>query len=134
MSGWYKLTATANALGAGISTADEIGAVCVQGLVRAVSFDFHGSNAGASLVTTLKTKGDHAIPSYNIIALTNTATNVIKYPTAPATDQVGAAVNYTAGCPVRIPIPVDDHLELTLAGANSGDIVDAYVYLEDPTA
>jgi hypothetical protein len=133
MSGWYKLTATANSGGAGQSTADEIGAVCVQGLVRAVAFDFHSSAAGASLVTTLKTKGDHAVPSYNVIVMTNTATNVVRHPTAPAYDQANGAVVYAAGFPVRVPIPVDDHLEVTLAGANSGDVVDVYVYLEDPT-
>jgi hypothetical protein len=125
--GWLQISLKANAGGAGASTADVITPTCVDGKIVLVQVDFHGGGA-AGIVCTIKTQGNHA-PSYNI--LTNTGnTNLAKTPTVPMADQTGAAVTYDGTHPLRLPVPVDDHIEVTLASANSNDLVDVYLLLE----
>jgi hypothetical protein len=125
--GWLQISLKANAGGAGASTADVITPTCVDGKVVLVQADFHAGGA-AGIVLTVKTQGNHA-PSYNIV--TNTGnTNFAKSPTVPLYDQTGAAVTYDGTRAIRMPVPVDDHIEVTIASANSNDLVDVYLLIE----
>jgi hypothetical protein len=101
----------------------------VQGKVKLVILDFHSSTAGASIVTTLKTKGTLA-PSYNIMVRTDSISAGPFTPTFDAQDTTGTNRTYDGTRKVPASIPVCDFLSMTIAGANDKDQVDVYIMVD----
>ena len=98
----------------------------VRGRVLGVYFNFHASAPGATTDTTLRTKGQ-AAPSYNIVALTNTVTDIYVAPAAKPVDSANAAITNAF-----VPFVVADYLEVAVAQCDAlTDAVVATVIVEE---
>jgi hypothetical protein len=130
MSQWAgPFTVTCNSAGAGVSLGIVDTPAPIQGKVKLVLFDFHSSTAVGSIVTTLKTKGTLA-PSYNILVRTNSVSAGPFQPTFVSQDTTGTDRTYDGTRKIPAPIPVNDFLSMTVAGANSADQIDVYIMVD----
>ena len=84
----------------------------VRGKVLGVFLNFHAS-APATTDTTVRTKGTTA-PSYNIVVVSNSATDVFLQPAGKPVDNTNTAITNS-----HAPIPVADYLEIALAGCDA---------------
>lgn len=111
---------------AGSATGTAVSDTPVFGYVVGVSLNFHASAPGTT-DTTLRTKGD-AGPSYDILVVSNTATDAAGIvPHAKPVDSANAAITNA-----HAPFPVDDFLELSVAGSDAlTDAVVAHVLVDD---
>lgn len=110
---------------AGSATADADYGRIVSGLLVGVYVRYNDSPPGATTDVTLKTKGN-STPSYNLLVLTDAATDGLFLPRLPANDTAGGAET-----PVDQLIPVHDDVNVAIAGANAGDSADVWLLLTD---
>jgi hypothetical protein len=95
----------------------------VTGLVYAAYVSYVGDDPATTDVT-ISTRGTSpAAPSYNILVATNLAADVLYYPRAVS------HVNTTgvAGTTNDQLVPVDDYITVTVAQANTGDIIKVWL-------
>lgn len=116
-------TVTTNTAGAGVATGTVQSAGVVRGLVHAFIVD---KDASAPVTTdvTLRTKGGD-IPSYNVIALTDSAVDQTTFPARAPTDQTNAAITNA-----HRPVPVCDVLEMVVAQANNSQTFKGWALVE----
>lgn len=119
-----KVTTTGVAGSAtGTGTSDEI----AQGFVVGVAVNYHTS---APATTDLTLTEASELVSTNILTRSNTATDIVLYPTVQLTDNAGAGLTYD-GTRVRSGYyPVSDYLKVTLAQCDAltnAVVVDVYV-------
>ena len=98
--------------GAGSASGNADSPSPITGEVLAVYVDYHAS-APATTDLTLKTKGDTP-PSYNIIVISNSATDAYKAPRSGAVDAANAAITNSF-----VPFAVSDKLNCALAQSDA---------------
>lgn len=103
---------TTNTAGAGVATVTVESAGVVRGLVHAFVVDKHAS-APVTTDVTLRTKGT-TLPSYNVIALADSAADATTFPARGVTSESNAAITNS-----HRPVPVCDVLEMVVAQANN---------------
>jgi hypothetical protein len=108
----------------GSATANADTPIVITGLITGAYVRYNDSPPAGTTDVTIKTKGTNA-PSYNILVLTNAATDGLFIPRKQAVDPTGAAI--TGANEV---IPVDDYLNIAIAQANANDSVDVWLYVE----
>lgn len=120
----------ASAGGAGVSTATVTTTQVIRGEVKGVYLQYNDSPPAGTTDVTLASAGvDH--PAETILTISNAATNGWFYPRVGAQTTAGAAMLFAAGgTAVPACIPVADKLTLTIAQANDGDSVYAWVLVE----
>ncbi len=117
--------------GAGVSTnnADTTQSIC--GLVAAVYIKYNGAPPAGTTDVTIATKGTSA-PAYNVLKISNAATDGLFLPRKATVDQAGAALLYAAGgVGVADLIPVNDIVNVLIEGADDNDSADVWLYLKD---
>lgn len=103
----------------------------VTGQLLGMYVRYNDSPPAETTDVTIKTKGTApAAPSYDLLALTNAATSGLFLPRKEVVDQAGAALVFASTDGVPAPIPVADALNIAIAGANAGDSVDIWLFLE----
>lgn len=119
--GWFTIEHTT----LGNSTLES--AIPLRGLVRAIYIvPETGIKNTATLV--VKTAGEYAVPSYNLLSLAAPLSSKMYMPVLDANNVDGSA--YSAGN-VPAKIPVDDKISVVLALANATDYVDVHLYLTE---
>lgn len=115
--------------GAAAGTAGSATANTDHGLVRGgiygIYVKYNDSPPAATTDVVISTTGDNA-PSYDILTLTNAATDGLFLPRTVAHDLTG-----TAQTTYNEIMPVHDGINVKIAGANSGDSVDVYLYVTE---
>lgn len=104
--------------GAGLSTGN-IDTGYLRGQLVGVYIKYNDAPPAGTTDVTIKTKGtDPRAPSYNLLVITNAATDGWFYPQVQVHTTAGAAIanNYT-------PQVVDDIINIAIAQANDGDSV-----------
>ena len=121
----YGPISSGPAVGAnGEATANKDSSISLEGYVVGVYVDYKGSPPAATTDVTVKTKGTK-LPSYNILKLTNGATNGLYLPRKEAVTDAGAAASGIIDV-----IPVFDFLNVLIEGANADDYAEVYLLLE----
>lgn len=115
--------------GNGVATANKDSAVPVQGEVLAAFVKYNDTPPAGTTVTTIKTKGTR-LPSYNILVITNAATDGLFPVRVQAVDPAAAGLTYDGTRKVCVPTPIDDYLNIIIAGANAGDNVDVWLLMK----
>lgn len=111
--------------GAGVAAGTGVTEKPVNGLVHGVFLNFHAS-APATTDTILRTKGNSA-PSYNLVTVTNSATDVFHALATGLVNTAAAAITDS-----HRPWPVADHLEISVAQADAlTDCVVAHVLVDE---
>lgn len=106
----------------GSATANQDTPIRVKGLVVAVDVVYNDTPPNTTDVT-IKTKGTApAEPSFNVLVLSNQATNVRKYPLVQNCDVNGADIAGQYAEPM-----IDDYLNIAIAQANAGDSVSVWL-------
>ena len=117
--------------GAGVATANADSNHRVSGRVLGVYVKYNDSPPAGTTDVTIKAVGSSpAPPSYNVLAVSNAATDGWFYPRVALCDQDGAALTYDGTRPVHDLLPLDDVLNVEIAQANNGDSVDVWLLLE----
>lgn len=112
---------------AGSATATGTTTHIVSGKVAGVYVRYNDSPPAGTTDATIRTQGTSpACPTYNILALTNAATDGLFLPRKLTDNQAGAA-----GTDAFSPLPVHDYIEVVIAGANASDSIDVWLFLED---
>ena len=111
---------------AGSATSNNDGPV-VRGGIYAVYVRYNDSPPAATTDVIISTAGNSA-PSYDILTLTNAATDGLFFPRTEADDNAGSA--QTA---VDQMYPVHDNVNVKIQGANAGDSVDVWLYMAGAT-
>lgn len=97
----------------------------IVGRVLGVYLNFHAS-APATTDTTLRTKGN-SMPSYNLLVVSNSATDAFIQVAAKPVDNANTAITNS-----HIPFVVADYLEIALAGSDAlTNAVVAHVLVEE---
>ena len=97
----------------------------VTGLVYGVYIQYVGDDPATTDVTVATLGTSPSCPSYNILVATNLATDNLFLPRAVshvATTGVAGATNDQC-------LPVEDFVKVTVAGANTGDIINVWLFL-----
>ena len=131
MSGWAGPFNSGAAVGnAGVAPANTDSTVVLQGIIRAVNLRYNDSPPAGTTDVTIKTKGTNA-PSYNILVITDGATDGYRNPTLIAQDTAGASRTFDGTRVVPAPIYIDDLINVKIDQANVGDSVDVWLWLEE---
>lgn len=93
----------------------------VQGWIYSVVVKYNDSPPAGTTVVTVKTKGSNG-PSKTILTITNSATDKEYLPRLDTCSPAG--VVYSSNDALT---PVDDYVQVVIAGANAGDNVDVYL-------
>lgn len=93
----------------------------VTGFVVAAYIQYAGDDPGTTDVTIATLGTSPRAPSYNILVATSTATDTLYLVKKATVDQTGAALTDYS------PIPVDDYVTVTVAQANTGDIISVWL-------
>lgn len=112
--------------GAGTATANASTSHIVSGRVVGIYVKYNDSPPAATTDVTVKTLGTSpAPPTYNLLVLTDGATDGWKYPQVQIHDTTGSAIaaEYT-------PLLVHDLVNVTIAQANNGDSVDVWLLVD----
>ena len=110
---------------AGAATGTGTSSSVVFGEVLGVYLNFHAS-APATTDTTISTVGGGP-PSYNLLVVTDSATDAYIAPRATAVDSANSAITNS-----HTPFVVADKIQVALAGCDAlTDAVVAYVILQD---
>lgn len=99
----------------------------LTGRVVGIYVKYNDSPPAGTTDVVVKTKGTSpAPPTYNLLALTDAATNGWFYPQAQIHTVAGAPIDgeYT-------PLLVDDYLNIKIDQANANDNVDVWLLLEE---
>ena len=111
--------------GAGVATATGSSTQVITGLVYQVVIKYNDAPPAATTVVTIKTKGTApAAPSSNILVVTNSATNASYQPRFDSHKTDATALVTNTGLP-----PVEDIIQVVIAGADAADNVDVWLYL-----
>jgi hypothetical protein len=111
---------------AGAATANTDTGTRICGLVRGVYVQYNDSPPAATTDITIATKGSTpACPTYDVLAIANAATNGLFTPTCSVVTTAGAAV-----ADGYAPVTVDDFLNIKIAGANAGDSITVWLFVE----
>lgn len=118
--------------GAGVATANADSTVPVNGLIQAVYIRYNDSPPAGTTDVTVSTKGNWS-PTYNIVTISNTATDTLYYPRAAIRAQTGAAIYYDSGGTRAVydRMFVSDIVNVKIEQANDGDSVDVWIGLVD---
>lgn len=108
----------------GSATANNDSVVPFSGNVVGVYVKYNGDPPAGTTDVTIKTKGN-STPSYNILVITNGATDGLFLPRKLICSDAGVASDS-----VYDLIPVDDKINVTIAGANAADNVDVWLLME----
>ena len=109
----------------GSATATVTTGVRVCGLVHAIYVQYVGDDPGTTDVTVATLGTSPAAPSYNVLVATNLAADVLYIPRGVS------HVNTTgvAGTTNDQLIPVDDYIKVTVAQANTDDVINVWLFL-----
>jgi hypothetical protein len=113
--------------GVGTSTANASSTVVLHGRVQGIYIKYNGSPPAGTTDVTVKTVGTSpAPPSYNLLVVTDAATDAWFYPRVQVHDTAGSAIaaEYT-------PLLVHDLINVTIAQANDADSADIWILLDD---
>lgn len=99
----------------------------VSGKVLAVAVGYVGDDPATTDVT-IKDEDDPLAES--IVSLTDNATDIKIYPRRVTEKNDGTDILYTTGEEVYEPYVVHGRLKLTVAQANTGDVITATVWIE----
>ena len=113
--------------GDGVSTANASSSVPIYGRVQGIYVKYNGSPPAGTTDVTVKTVGTSpAPPSYNLLVITDAATDGWFYPRVQVHDTAGSAIaaEYT-------PLLIADVVNVTVAQANDADSVDIWILLDD---
>jgi len=111
--------------GAGVSTNNADSSKIVSGMLLAVYIKYNDSPPAGTTDVVVKTKGTSpAPPTFNLVAVSNGATDGWYYPRAAVCDQAGAAISgqYT-------PLFLHDIINVSMAQANDGDSADVWLLM-----
>jgi len=109
--------------GAGVSTANSTSTTIIDGVIVGVYVKYNGSPPAGTTDATIATAGSAgAAPAYNILVLTDAATDGTFYPRVNAHNTSG-----TAQTTVWEYIPIHDQVKVTIAGANDADSIDVWL-------
>ncbi len=101
----------------GSATGTGVSDVVIKGRIVRVDVNYHASAPGATTDLTLaQTNEDLAA---NIVSLTDTATDVVVYPTVQLTDNAGTARTMDGTRPLVDYYPVSDTLTATVSQSNA---------------
>lgn len=110
--------------GAGVATNNATSTHRLTGLVTAIYVKYNDSPPAGTTDVTIKTVGSGAAcPSYNLLAITNAATDGLFEVVKAAVDATNTAANW------YLYMPIDDYINVTIAQANNGDSVDVWINL-----
>ena len=128
---WFGPINSGAAVGAnGVATANE-SSHKISGKIHAVYVKYNDSPPGATTDVTVTTLGaSPSVPAITILALTDTATNALKYPRVQVHDTAGSALTMDGTRILTDKIAVDDCIKVTIAQANAADNVDVWICLE----
>jgi hypothetical protein len=109
-----------------VATANADSPQRLTGRVVGIYVKYNDSPPGATTDVVIKTKGTSpAPPTYNLLSLTDGATDGWRYPQQQIHTTAGVAIDaeYT-------PLLVDDYINVKIDQANAGDNVDVWLMLE----
>ena len=121
------LNSGAAAGSAGSATANADSSIRLIGRVVGIYVKYNDSPPAATTDVTIKAIGTSpAPPTYNLLVLTNAATDGWFYPRVQVCDTAGSAIanEYT-------PLVLHDYINLAIAQANAADNVDIWLLLSD---
>lgn len=121
--GPFTTPACTGADGSGAATVTS--GVKLTGLVYAIYIQYVGDDPNTTDVTIATLGTSPAAPSYNLLVATNLATDVLYKPRGVS----HVATTGVAGTDNDQMLPVDDYITVTVAGANTGDIIKVWVFL-----
>jgi hypothetical protein len=126
MLGWYGPITTPACAGAdGVAAATVTTNEPINGFIAAVSISYVGDDPGTT-DTTIATLGTLPYcPAYNILVVSNSATDALHVPRKACVDAAGAANGE------YVYFPVNDKIVVTVAQANTGDIIKVWLYMVD---
>jgi len=108
----------------GSATANKDTSTVIRGLIRGIYVDYLDSPPAATTDIEIKTSDDNH-PEISILAISNAATSGLFLPKKESVSQVGGANSGDFDL-----IPVFDYLNISIAGANAGDSVDVFLFIE----
>lgn len=117
------VTASPAAGGAGVATVSAISDIPIDGLIRAIHLTYLDAPPAATTDVTIAEA--YRTPATPILTVTNGATDGWRYPMGQAIDQAAATLTGMGA-----PIPVNDHVKVTIAQANNADGVTAIIVWE----
>ena len=109
--------------GSGAATVTSQSIAC--GLVYAIYVQYAGDDPGTTDVTIATQGTSPRAPSYNLLVATNLATDVPYLPRGVS----HIATTGVAGTDNDQMLPVDDYVKVTVAQANTGDIISVWLFL-----
>ncbi len=110
--------------GAGVATSTGTSANIITGVILSVFVKYNDSPPAATTDVTVRTKGTSPRPpSRNILVITNAATDGVWNPRD--TEHTTAAADSGS----KVLIPVEDYIQVVIAGANDNDNVDVWLEL-----
>jgi hypothetical protein len=112
--------------GNGVATANANSPQRLTGRVVGIYVKYNDSPPAATTDVTIKTVGTSpAPPTYNLLVLTDGATDGWRYPQVQIHTTAGVAIDaeYT-------PLVIDDYINVAIAQANAADNVDVWLMLE----
>lgn len=113
--------------GAGTLAANVDTPVAVRGRVSGIYIQYNDAPPAATTDVTIKTKGaSPEPPTYDVLKVSNAATDGWFWPQVQICDTAGAAIagEYT-------PVIVHDYLNIAIAQANDGDSVTVWLLVEE---
>lgn len=124
------LPSGAAAGGAGVATANATSSIIIKGRVLSVYLEYLDSPPAGTTDVTVATAGVSALPAATILAITNSATDTVYYPRVAVHDTTGTGVTYDGTNEIYEPQYIHDKVTVTIAQANNGDSVNAYLVIE----
>ena len=113
--------------GAGVATATGVSTHVVSGLLIGAYILYNGSPPAGTTDVTIATQGTTpAPPAYNLLVVTDAATDGWFYPRVNAHDTAAAAQST-----VWELLPIHDIVSVTIAGANDDDTADVWLMIQE---
>lgn len=122
IAGPYNSGAAVGANGAATATGESPSRP--NGLLYAVQVRYNDAPPAATTDILIKTKGNSA-PSITILSIANAATDGLFF---PRMDECKAADGAALASNTAL-IPIQDIVQVTIAGADAGDNIDVWLYL-----
>lgn len=117
--------------GAGAATANSTTTIPLRGKVHAIHVKYNDAPpAGTTDVTVATLGASPRVPVITLLSISNSATDVTKYPRAQVCGTDGAALTLDGTRIAFDKIAIDDNIKITIAQANDNDSVDVWVALE----
>jgi hypothetical protein len=125
MSGWYGPITTPACSGAdGVAAATVTTSEPINGFV-ACYISYTGDKPGTTDVTIATLGTSPYCPAYNILVVSNSATDGMRIPQIECVSADGAALGIYAS------VPINDRIVVTVAQANTGDVIKVWLYVVD---